>query len=310
MRREVAEIAAPVVLAVVLGCFSIGARAADFSASADAVRGDAIHVRWDAPSAGPFTVKVWTTNHFPEAGTVVVSYDFDKLSHPGGNTHEQTEKIVAAYPGLAGSTLLSQPTNSNSFGQIKVSKREERGILSCDAGGDYSRLFLSTVLKRYDNKEEAEIMAIGWEHPAGTTNLLMQTDSGGRQTPFYVRLEQEFTRAIVPLDGIPSGVKLLLNAPGPSDKTLPGYDRANTKNKHRIIFDRIDFIRDWKPERTETNLVATASVRNRNSAWIEGLKPETDYMVTVAAQDGESGEAVFPVNSGPLARPAFAIILR
>lgn len=308
MRREVAEIAAPVVLAVVLGCFSIGAYAADFSASADAVRGDAIRVRWDAPSAGPFTVKVWTTNHFPEAGTVVASYDFDKLSNPGGNEYMQTEEIVAAYPGLDGSTLLSLPANS--VGQIKVSNGDNRGVLSCDAGGDYSRLFLLAVLKRHDYRKEAKIMAIGWEHPAGTTNLLMQTDSAGRQTPFYVRLELEFTRAIVPLDGIPSGVKLLLNAPGPSDKTLPGYDRANKKTDHRIIFDRIDFIRDWEPERTETNLVATASVRNRNSAWIEGLTPETDYMVTVAAQDGGAGEAVFSVNSGPLSRPSFAIVLR
>ena len=264
--------------------------------------GDKALLAWDAAEgAAEYEITVWTTNFFPQAGETVRSCDFGALSNPGGNwiaRETVMERVVAAYPGLAGSSVLQLPPHSE--GIVQLSTRDERGVLSCDAGGDFGNLSMVAVLKRYFNpdaaKEDSPAMSVGWEEPYGTTNILT-----------LVALEDGWACRIVPLDGIPAGKKVLLNA--------PGGDNRN-KTYRRVLIDRIDFVRGWAPERTETNVVARTRLAagGETRILLGGLECEKKCLFTVAPlsasgaplSQGETVEA----DTGPHRPLPFGAVVR
>ncbi len=278
IRIRVAAAAQRAALAATLALFRAAVSAAEAPqiSAVETYRGTRAAVSWTGgDGAESFELRVFTTNFIPAAGETAASFSFDGFSNSGiGLSAEKTKAIIAACPALAGSTFLYLPAKSE--GLVQLSKRTINGVLSCDVPGPREGLWLSAVLKRYEHEDETKIMAIGWEEPAGTTNFLSQTGPDGSLSPVYVPLEAEFTHKLVPLDGIPAGAKILLNP-----------CKAGTQNKktnHRIIFDRVDFILGYAPERTETNTVSLAECDGRvRRAWAGGLEQERRYLATVAA---------------------------
>lgn len=263
--------------------------------------GDRAKLEWDAvPGAAQYEATVWTTNFLPQAGETVREYGFDALSNPGGSWIGRatvTDRVASAYPGLAGSSVLQLPPRSE--GIVQLSTPDERGVLSCDAGGDFDNLSMVAVLRRYFNEsaanhDDAAWMSVGWEEPEGTTNILA-----------LVALEDGWARAVVPLDGIPAGKKVLLNA--------PGGDNENKKYR-RVQIDRIDFIRGWAPARVETNVVARVRLpagRNRLCAGALECGAEHFFSVAPVAADGTAGEAeTVAASAGPRRPFPFAAVLR
>lgn len=277
-------------------------------ATADGSRGDALKISWNAsPECIGAEVCVYTVEHIPEAGETVASFNFDSFANESGNPVDATALLFQSYPQLGHSSLVYLPARSS--GAIQLSKYNECGVLAIDGLGDFAGLTLLAVLKRYNYDKEARVMSIGWESPGGATNLLCAASSSGgngqdTSSTFYLPLADDFVREAVPLDGVPSGARLLLNVCEPRT--------ANKKTHHRIIFDSIDFVRGWAAAHTETNVAGRVQASSRNSAWVHGLRPNTAYCIRldVFHADGTATRKDFAAPTSGLSRAPFAVILR
>ena len=203
--------------------------------------------------------------HGGQAETVT-NLDFAAFSNGGGNS-ERTSAIVAAYPELAGSTLLYFPTNST--GQIQISKGEEKGVLVHEGFEDYGDMSMVIVSRCYNSKDEAKSMAIAYID-GDTTNDFAE-----------IALDYDFTTASVPLGDVPGGMKLALNTSG-------------NKKYHRVIVDEISFVRGDPRSWAETNAIHSVTVAGgttRVRLKDIGLEPLSDYLVEMVALDGDGAES-------------------
>lgn len=161
------------------------------------------------------------TDRFVRA-TVEREYDFDAFSNPGKSWKDITEKIGETYPGLTGTHLLL-PTNST--GEIQISSGKERGTLVMPGFDDFSELTLSMTARRHTLPDEAKTVTVGWISPSGAeTNDFAS-----------IELDTMMTESSVSLSAVPPGSSIVLNNGG-------------KKTKHRVIVDRLAFIRRHVPK--------------------------------------------------------------
>lgn len=131
-------------------------------------------------------------------------------------------------------------------------------------------MHVDMTVKRYfnsaSNEKETETMTVGYEYPAGTTNVFAT-----------VNLEKDFKREIIPLNGVPADAPILFNATG-------------NKTNHRVIIDEMKFIKNYSPAGERLDLVQETNTSG-SKIRLSNLERNTDYVIRVAATDANGKES-------------------
>ena len=227
---------------------------------ADNIRGTRCGLSWTNPAnAVSNRVDVLEVTRIAGSSSVERKYDFNEFSN-GGTTSQQTESIVSAYPDLSG-YMLCLPTNTT--GQIQLSTRDDKGVLTIREFESYEGLCLELVARHYDHTKEEKTMSIGYVLDGATNEFAS------------VELSSEFSPSSIPLSEVPAGAQLILNNSG-------------NKQYHRVIIDEISFVRNFA---VSTNLVKTAFVTDSTTYSVRGLCPRTEYAARITAFDAEGNES-------------------
>ena len=227
---------------------------------ADNIRGTRCGLSWTNPAnAVSNRVDVLEVTRIAGSSSVERKYDFNEFSN-GGTTSQQTESIVSAYPDLSG-YMLCLPTNTT--GQIQLSTRDDKGVLTIREFESYEGLCLELVARHYDHTKEEKTMSIGYVLDGATNEFAS------------VELSSEFSPSSIPLSEVPAGAQLILNNSG-------------NKQYHRVIIDEISFVRNFA---VSTNLAKTAFVTDSTTYSVRGLCPRTEYVARITAFDAEGNES-------------------
>ena len=227
---------------------------------ADNIRGTRCDLSWTNPAnAVSNRVDVLEVTRIAGSSSVERKYDFNEFSNDG-NTSQQTDRIVSAYPDLSG-FMLCLPTNTT--GQIQLSTRDDKGVLVIREFESYEGLRLELVARHYDHTKEAKTMSIGYVLDGATNDFAS------------VVLASEFSPSSIPLSEVPAGAQLILNNSG-------------NKQFHRVIIDEISFVRNFA---VSTNLVKTAFVTDSTTYSVRGLCPRTEYVARITAFDADGNES-------------------
>ena len=217
---------------------------------------------WENPEAAVSNrIDVCSVTGAAAGGTTERRYDFNEFSN-GGSTSEKTVEILDVYRDLEGS-MLCLPTNST--GQIQLSSRDSKGVLSIPGFDLYSDLHLLLRARHYNHDKEVRSVSVGY--------ILGETTNDFAA----VELTREFTHAAVSLESVPSDARIILNNSG-------------NQQYHRVIIDEISFIRGYSPAGVATNFVKSVFAAG-SPARARGLSPSTEYIVTVSAFDADGNES-------------------
>ena len=242
------------------------------------VGGRQITVKWLNPEVVKGNkISVYKSSWNEESYETVSSYNFNEVSNDGA-TNEKADDFIDKYPDFSGSTLIYLPAKS--AGQIQISKSEEKGVLKHRGFEDYDTLSVDMTVRKYfhvtateedgsgviKEVEDNGIMTIGYEDPAGTTNVFATVD-----------LEKEFKREIISLGGFPSGKPILFNATG-------------NKTNHRVIIDEMKFIKNYSPAGERHELVQEINTSELKIRLLN-LERNTDYVIKVTAINAEGKES-------------------
>lgn len=242
------------------------------------VGGRQITVKWLNPEVVKGNkISVYKSSWNEESYETVSSYNFNEVSNDGA-TNEKADDFIDKYPDFSGSTLIYLPAKS--AGQIQISKSEEKGVLKHRGFGDYDSLSVDMTVRKYfhvtvveedggsviKEVEDNGIMTIGYEKPAGTTNVFATVD-----------LEKEFQRQIIPLKDFPANTPILFNATG-------------NKTNHRVIIDEIKFIKNYSPAGERYELVQEINT-SESKIRLSNLERNTDYVIRVTAIDADGKES-------------------
>lgn len=245
------------------------------------VGGRQITVKWQNPeNAVEYKVGVYKSLWREESFETICSYDFnaERFQNKGNNDEITATLLVESYPDFAGSTLIYLPTNS--VGQIQISKSNEKGVLKHKGFENYNSLCVDMTVRKYFTSKETEenggtvikenedddTMTIGYEDPAGTTNVFETVD-----------LEKEFKREIIPLNGFPANTPILFNATG-------------NKTNHRVIIDEMNFIKNYSPAGERLELVRELNTTEQKIR-IPNLERNTQYIIKATAVDANGKES-------------------
>lgn len=245
------------------------------------VGGKQIFIKWrNSETVAGNKVRVYKTTWRDESFETVKSYDFNAegFQNKGKNDEITAGLLIESYPDFAGSTLIYLPTNS--VGQIQISKSNEKGVLKHKGFENYNSLCVDMTVRKYFTSKETEenggtvikenedddTMTVGYEHPAGTTNVFKT-----------VNLEKDFKREIIPLNGVPADAPILFNASG-------------NKTNHRVIIDEIKFIKNYSPAGERLDLVQETNTSG-SKIRLSNLERNTDYVIRVAATDANGKES-------------------
>ena len=227
---------------------------------ADNIRGTRCDLSWTNPAnAVSNRVDVSEVTRIAEISSVERKYDFNEFSNVG-TTSQQTESIVSAYPDLSG-YMLCLPTNTT--GQIQLSNRDDKGVLTIREFESYEGLRLELIARHYDHPDEVKTMSIGYVLDGATNDFAS------------VELASELSPSSIPLSEVPAGAPLILNNSG-------------NKKYHRVIIDEISFVRNFA---VSTNLVKTAFVTDSTTYSVRGLCPRTEYVARITAFDADGNES-------------------
>jgi hypothetical protein len=242
------------------------------------VGGRQITVKWQNPEVVKGNkISVYRSTWNEESFETVSSYNFNDFSNDGA-TNKKADDFIDKYPDFSGSTLIYLPAKS--VGQIQISKSEEKGVLKHRGFEDYDTLSVDMTVRKYfhvtateedgsgviKEVEDNGIMTIGYEDPAGTTNVFATVD-----------LEKEFKREIIPLNGFPADTPILFNATG-------------NKTNHRVIIDEMNFIKNYSPAGERLELVRELNTTEQKIK-IPNLERNTDYVIKVAAINANGKES-------------------
>lgn len=242
------------------------------------VGGRQITVKWLNPEVVKGNkISVYKSSWNEESYETVSSYNFNEVSNDGA-TNEKADDFIDKYPDFSGSTLIYLPAKS--AGQIQISKSEEKGVLKHRGFEDYDTLSVDMTVRKYfhvtateedgsgviKEVEDNGIMTIGYEDPAGTTNVFARVDLG-----------KEFKREIISLGGFPSGKPILFNATG-------------NKTNHRVIIDEMKFIKNYSPAGERHELVQEINT-SESKIRLLNLERNTDYVIKVTAINAEGKES-------------------
>jgi len=224
------------------------------------ISGTRCRLAWTNPeNAASNRVDVSKITRPAEGSSVERKYDFGEFSN-GGDTSQQTERIVSTYPDLDG-VMLCLPTNST--GQIQLSSRDDKGILSIRGFESCKGLRLELVARHYDHVDEVKSVSVGYVRDGATNDFAS------------VELTGEFSRSSVSLADVPDDARIVLNNSG-------------NKKYHRVIIDELSFVRDHA---VETNLVKTAFAAGTTTCSVKGLVPRTQYVARATAFDADGNES-------------------
>lgn len=242
------------------------------------VGGRQITVKWQNPEVVKGNkISVYRSTWNEESFETVSSYNFNDFSNDGA-TNEKADDFIDKYPDFSGSTLIYLPAKS--AGQIQISKSEEKGVLKHRGFEDYDTLSVDMTVRKYfhvtateedgsgviKEVEDNGIMTIGYEDPAGTTNVFATVD-----------LEKEFKREIIPLNGFPANTPILFNATG-------------NKTNHRVIIDEMNFIKNYSPAGERLELVRELNTTEQKIR-IPNLERNTQYIIKATAVDANGKES-------------------
>ena len=245
------------------------------------VGGKQIFIKWrNSETVAGNKVRVYKTTWCDESFETVKSYDFNAegFQNKGNNDEITADLLIESYPDFAGSTLIYLPTNS--VGQIQISKSDEKGVLKHKGFENYNSLCVDMTVRKYftskkteengstviKENEDDDTMTVGYEYPAGTTNVFAT-----------VNLEKDFKREIIPLNGVPADAPILFNASG-------------NKTNHRVIIDEIKFIKNYSPAGERLDLVQETNTSG-SKIRLSNLERNTDYVIRVAAADANGKES-------------------
>ncbi len=242
------------------------------------IGGRQITVKWQNPdNAVEYKLGVYKSSWNEESFETVASYDFNQYSNEGGS-NQKLDTFDGSYSDFSGSTLIYLPAKS--VGQIQISKSDEKGVLKHCGFGDYDSLSVDMTVRKYfhvtaveedggsvtKEVEDNGIMTIGYEKPAGTTNVFATVD-----------LEKEFKRKIISLKGFPANTPILFNATG-------------NKTNHRVIIDEMKFIKNYSPAGERHDLVQEINT-SESKIRLSNLERNTDYVIKVTAIDADGKES-------------------
>ena len=242
------------------------------------IGGKQITIKWQNPeSVQSNNIRVYKSTWSEESFETVCSYDFNEFSNDGAS-NKKVDAFTGNYSDFAGSTLIYLPTNS--VGQIQISKSDEKGVLKHKGFENYNSLCVDMTVRKYFTSKETEenggtvikenedddTMTVGYEYPAGTTNVFET-----------VNLEKDFKREIIPLNGVPADAPILFNASG-------------NKTNHRVIIDEIKFIKNYSPAGERLDLVQETNISG-SKIRLSNLERNTDYVIRVAAADANGKES-------------------
>ena len=234
------------------------------------VGGRQVAIKWKNPDAvASCKVLVYKASWRDEEFETVCSCDFDKEGFENsGASSKAVGNIAESYPHFEGSALIYLPTNT--VGQIQISNADDKGVLKHKGFDDCGLLHVDMTIRKYFSSEVKEedsgSMTIGWEDPAGTTNVFAT-----------VNLEREFRRELIPLKGFPSNTPILFNA-------------TDNKTKHRVIMDEINFIKNYSPAGERMELIREMSTCEPKIRIVD-LARNTDYIIKVSAFDVRGKES-------------------
>ena len=227
---------------------------------ADYIKGTRCGLSWTNPAnAVSNRVDVLEVTRIAGSSSVERRYDFNEFSNDG-NTSQQTDRIVSTYPDLSG-FMLCLPTNT--AGQIQLSNRDDKGVLTIREFESYEGLRLELIARHYDHPDEVKTMSIGYVLDGATNDFAS------------VELASELSPSSIPLSEVPAGARLILNNSG-------------NKRYHRVIIDEISFVRNFT---VSTNLVTTAFVTDSTTYSVRGLCPRTEYIARITAFDADGNES-------------------
>jgi hypothetical protein len=243
--------------------------------------GKQITIKWQNPeSVRSNNVRVYKSTWHEESFETVKSYDFNAegFQNKGKNDEITADLLIESYPDFADSTLIYLPTNS--VGQIQISKSDEKGVLKHKGFENYNSLCVDMTVRKYftskkteenggtviKENEDDDTMTVGYEYPAGTTNVFAT-----------VNLEKDFKREIIPLNGVPADAPILFNATG-------------NKTNHRVIIDEMKFIKNYSPAGERLDLVQETNTSG-SKIRLSNLERNTDYVIRVAAADANGKES-------------------
>lgn len=242
------------------------------------VGGKQIFIKWrNSETVAGNKVRVYKTTWRDESFETVCSYDFNEFSNDGAS-NKKVDAFTGNYSDFAGSTLIYLPTNS--VGQIQISKSDEKGVLKHKGFENYNSLCVDMTVRKYftskkteenggtviKENEDDDTMTVGYEYPAGTTNVFAT-----------VNLEKDFKREIIPLNGVPADAPILFNATG-------------NKTNHRVIIDEMKFIKNYSPAGERLDLVQETNTSG-SKIRLSNLERNTDYVIRVAAADANGKES-------------------
>lgn len=245
------------------------------------VGGRQISIKWQNPdNAVEYKVGVYKSLWREESFETICSYDFnaERFQNKGNNDEITANLLIESYPDFAGSTLIYLPTNS--VGQIQISKSNEKGVLKHKGFENYNSLCVDMTVRKYFTSKETEenggtvikenedddTMTVGYEYPAGTTNVFAT-----------VKLEKEFQRQIIPLKDFPANTPILFNASG-------------NKTNHRVIIDEINFIKNYSPAGELQEQIQELNT-DEQKIKLSNLERNTDYVIKVTAIDADGKES-------------------
>ena len=242
------------------------------------IGGKQITIKWQNPeSVQSNNIRVYKSTWREESFETVCSYDFNEFSNDGAS-NKKVDAFTGNYSDFAGSTLIYLPTNS--VGQIQISKSDEKGVLKHKGFENYNSLCVDMTVRKYFTSKETEenggtvikenedddTMTVGYEYPAGTTNVFAT-----------VNLEKDFKRKIIPLKDFPANTPILFNATG-------------NKTNHRVIIDEMKFIKNYSPAGERLDLVQETNASG-SKIRLSNLERNTDYVIRVAATDANGKES-------------------
>ena len=239
--------------------------------SASNIKGTRSNLSWENPeNAVSNRVEVSSVQLVDSTGTTVEEFGFDEIS-AGGNAVNFAgfrDSLPPHYEKLSGTYLYAA---ANSTGLLQISTGKDRGELVYSGYASYTDLTLMLTLKRYSG--DANTMTIGWTDGGATTNILGT-----------INLADDFTTEFIDLSSVTDGAILIFNNSGNDDN-------------HRVIIDKIAFIRDYSPASVSTNLVKTVFATG-NTATIRGLSPYSSYIASITAfdEDGNVSEPSEPIS--------------